>query len=106
MQGPKAEWGTNSWRPINDDSRSQNARTFPLKQKFILIWLLLAPSVGSGIIFYSTGDPAHNTTAPVGAITNSGWQYEGLWGAYLGTPIAPKYFITATHIGGAVGQPF
>jgi hypothetical protein len=58
------------------------------------------------IIFYSTGDPNYNTTAPVSSLTNSGWQYEGFWGSFLGTPIAPKYFITAEHVGGNVGDPF
>ncbi|WP_395748008.1 PEP-CTERM sorting domain-containing protein [Prosthecobacter sp.] len=41
----------------------------------------------------------HNTTAPTGAFLNSGWQYEGSYGAYLGTMIAPQYFITAQHFG-------
>lgn len=32
---------------------------------------------------------------------NSGWQHEGEFGAFLGTPIAPLYFLTAKHIGQA-----
>src|SRR2546426_401876 len=71
---------------------------------------LLAMSQGvipaKGVIFYSSGDPNYNTTAPSGSLTNSGWQYEGFWGGFLGTPIAPKYFITAEHVGGQVGNPF
>src|ERR1043166_7459566 len=67
--------------------------------------LCLAPAA-QAIILYSTGDPTYNTTPPGGALTNSGWQYQGSWGAYLGTPIAPKYFITASHVGGAVGNKF
>jgi hypothetical protein len=64
-------------------------------------------SLGSAhaIIFYSTADPSYNSTAPSGALTNSGWQYEGTWGGFLGTAIAPKYFITAEHVGGSVGDP-
>ena len=31
---------------------------------------------------------------------------EGTWGGFLGTPIAPKYFMTAEHVGGAIGQTF
>ncbi|WP_395735801.1 PEP-CTERM sorting domain-containing protein [Prosthecobacter sp.] len=50
-------------------------------------------------MFEATGDPFHNTTAPTGAFLNSGWQYEGSYGAYLGTMIAPQYFITAQHFG-------
>ena len=51
------------------------------------------------IVFEATGDPTHNTTAPTGTFTNSGWQYEGTYGSYLGTMIAPQYFITAQHFG-------
>jgi len=64
--------------------------------------LLITPA--NAIIFHSTADPAYNTTSPGGALTNSGWQFQGLWGGFLGTPIAPKYFITAAHVGGSVGD--
>ena len=56
-----------------------------------------------GVILFRTDDPSVNVSTPG---DNSGWQYEGQWGAYLGTPIAPNYFITAHHIGGNVGDPF
>src|SRR2546425_3474792 len=73
----------------------------------ILLYLVLClASRAMAVLFYSTSDPAHNTTAPTGALTNSGWQYQGTWGAFLGTPIAPKYFLTAAHIGGSVGDKF
>ena len=52
----------------------------------------------SAVLFQSTSDPSYNTNAPSGVLTNSGWQYEGSWGNYLGTPIAPRFFITASHI--------
>ncbi len=52
-----------------------------------------------GIILYRTGDATANTTAPGGSLANSGWQYEGSFGDFLGTPIAPHFFITAQHIG-------
>ncbi|MHB8521617.1 MAG: hypothetical protein ACYDH9_12780 [Limisphaerales bacterium] len=58
------------------------------------------------ILFYSTADPSHNTTAPTGTLVGSGWQFEGQWGSFLGTAIAPQYFITAQHIGGTMGDPF
>jgi hypothetical protein len=59
-----------------------------------------------GVILYGTADPAANTTAPTGALMNSGWQFEGQFGGFLGTAIASNYFITAKHIGGSVGQTF
>lgn len=58
------------------------------------------------ILFHSTGSPAYNSTAPGGSLTDSGWQYQGHWGGFLGTPIAPKYFITAAHVGGSIGDNF
>ena len=58
------------------------------------------------IIFEATSNVTYNTTAPTGALTNSGWQYEGTWdNGYLGTPIAPTFFLAAIHIGGTIGAP-
>ncbi len=47
-----------------------------------------------------------NTAAPSGTNLNSGWQFEGNWGSFVGTPISPRHFITAGHVGGATGQTF
>ncbi len=65
----------------------------------LLAFLCLSAAPCRAIVFEATADPTHNTTAPTGAYTNSGWQYEGNYGSYLGTMIAPQYFITAQHIG-------
>ena len=66
-------------------------------------WLLLACLLivcpARAVLFYDTADPTHNTTAPTGTYADSGWQYEGRFGTFLGTMIAPQYFITAQHIG-------
>src|SRR3954467_1514101 len=43
-------------------------------------------------------------SAPSGTLANSGWQWEGNWGGFTGTPIGKNYFITASHVGGGVGQ--
>ena len=66
--------------------------------------VLLSCTAAHAVILDSTGDPSANTTAPGGALAGSGWQYEGQWLSFLGTPIAPHYFITAAHVGGAVGD--
>lgn len=55
------------------------------------------------VILYSG---QRNTLAPKGTYLNSGWQYEGQWGGFLGTVISKKYFITADHFGGEKGQNF
>ena len=65
-------------------------------------WLaacLMMPCSVKAVLFYDTSDPSHNTTAPTSTFANSGWQYEGLYGTFLGTMIGSQYFITAQHIG-------
>lgn len=60
------------------------------------------------VIVLGSGVPAFNDTSvnpPTGAFLDSGLQFEGLFGGFLGTPIAPHYFVTANHIGGTVGDP-
>jgi hypothetical protein len=87
---------------------ARNRRNRPGKRGAIAVLAVIAFSApitpARAVIFYSTSDPAYNTTAPGGSLTDSGWQFQGLWGGFLGTPIAPKYFITAAHVGGSVGD--
>ena len=59
---------------------------------------LALPWQVSAVLFDVTGDPSYHTNAPTGALTNSGWQLQGQFGAYLGTPIDPHYFLTAQHL--------
>jgi hypothetical protein len=69
-------------------------------------WVVLALAgggVADAVIFLETGDPQRNSSTPG---DNSGWQYEGRFLGFLGVPIAPNFFITAKHIGGAVGDVF
>jgi hypothetical protein len=56
------------------------------------------------VLLYSTS--MRNTWSPAGSIYNSGWQYQGYWGSFAGTPISARHFITAGHVGGSVGQTF
>lgn len=60
-----------------------------------------SPETGRGVTLLNTGDPAVNTTEPTGGLAGSGWQFEGTWGVFLGTPIAPNFSISAAHIGRA-----
>lgn len=57
----------------------------------------------NAVISLESDDPQYHASTPG---DNSGWQYEGLFGAFLGVPISPYHFITAKHIGGAVGSSF
>lgn len=63
-----------------------------------------AATVAHAMIFYATGDPTYNTSAPTGALANSGWQWVGEWSGSSGTSIGPHHFLTSRHIGGAVGD--
>jgi PKD repeat protein len=69
----------------------------------LLLALICIPSA-KAVLFEATGDPSYNTNAPTGSLANSGWQYEGQWntenGPFLGTPIAPTFFLAAQHVGG------
>ena len=74
------------------------------KAASLLAGILLAWPACHAVLFKSTDDPTYNTGAPTGALTNSGWDLQGWWGgSYLGTPIAPRYFVTAKHVGGSIG---
>jgi hypothetical protein len=65
------------------------------------VCLMLDPAPVKAVILYRTGDPTANTTAP-----NEAWDYEGTWGGFLGTAIAPHFFISAAHVGQAGGNTF
>jgi len=62
------------------------------------------------VLLASTGDPSANASAPGGTFSGSGWQYEGQWdtdsGKFLGTAVAPMFFLTAKHVGGTTGSVF
>ncbi|MEY2536975.1 MAG: hypothetical protein QOG67_715 [Verrucomicrobiota bacterium] len=67
----------------------------------LLAFSLLAALSARAVILLDTGDPTVNTTAPAGALADSGWQYQGDWGGWLGTPISPNFFVSAAHLGQA-----
>jgi hypothetical protein len=67
---------------------------------------LLQTHPARAVILIGTDSPTANTTAPTGGLAGSGWDLQGTWGSFLGTPIAPNYFITAKHVGGSVGGVF
>jgi len=74
------------------------------------VWLAAACGAATvglhGIIFYDTAESTHNTTAPSGTYANSGWQWQGNWRGFTGTPIGTNWFLTAQHLGGQVGEEF
>src|SRR5439155_26350655 len=82
-------------------------RVIPLSRR-----LLLAVALCAAVLAFATPAQAvilyrsaiRNKTAPSGTNVDSGWQWEGNWaGGFVGTPIAPHYFLSASHLGGNVG---
>lgn len=69
-----------------------------LRRGVLTLWFcLIAVTDASAVLLYDSNNPATNTTAPTGDYVGSGWAFQGLYGSYLGTMIAPQYFITAAH---------
>ncbi|MEP6698417.1 MAG: hypothetical protein ABJB09_01680 [Verrucomicrobiota bacterium] len=68
--------------------------------------LFLALSNAQAVILLRTGDPTANTSTTSSALVASLWRLQGTWGAFLGTPVAPHFFLSATHIGNAGGGVF
>jgi hypothetical protein len=73
---------------------------------YALLGFLYTATAAQAIIFYQTADPAYGSTAPTGTLLDSGWQLQGNWIGFLGTPISAHHFVAANHIGGSVGDPF
>ncbi|HEV8379868.1 MAG TPA: hypothetical protein VGP99_13540, partial [Tepidisphaeraceae bacterium] len=66
---------------------------------------LIITTAGHAVILYATAD--RNGAPAPGSIAEVPWILQGQFGgAFLGTPIAPNYFITASHIGGDSTVPF
>jgi hypothetical protein len=85
-------------QPLRRLSRSRRAAFLLVLGLGVLPWLKMRTGA---VVLYETGDPSANTTEPGGALAGSGWQFEGNFGVFLGTPIAPQFFVTAKHVAGA-----
>jgi hypothetical protein len=85
-------------------------KSFPCLKRMItslpFVAALGTADPAGALIFSSSGEVGFNSTAPTGPLAGSGWQYQGSWYDVLGTPVAPGYFLTAKHVGGAIGDSF
>ncbi len=75
-----------------------------MKKWRVAVALFLTLSSARAVILYRTDGASENTTPPDLAFPHDGWDYEGAYGGFLGTPIAPRFFVTATHVSGGVGS--
>ena len=80
-----------------------------MKQAVLAVAAVLALSDVAAQAVIVTGSQGRNTSAPTGALLNSGWQLQGSFSAYgagningefLGTPVSSRYFLTAAHFEG------
>src|SRR3954452_17839974 len=76
-------------------------RVVKLSKILLACFLCTLAADSNAVILSRTADPTANTAAPANDVAGSGWNYEGDWGGFLGTPIAPQYFLSAAHIGQA-----
>jgi hypothetical protein len=67
--------------------------------------LMLVAQDARAVVVFNPNDTVH-AVAPTDQYANSGWQYQGSWGSFLGTAISPHHFITAGHVGGQTGNTF
>ena len=69
-------------------------------RRLAIAFFLAAASASDAVILYRTADPNANTTAPdANDVAGAGWNFEGMFGGFLGTAISPHCFITAKHVG-------
>lgn len=77
---------------------SRPIRLVPLRAAWLACFFHVCPPIWA-VLFVDSDDPHFNTSAPTGAHADSGWQFLGYYGSFLGTAIAPQFFITAQHFG-------
>ena len=68
-----------------------------------LVAALVSPHT-QAVHFVNVEDPSHNTEPPADPAQARLWHLQGDWNAFLGTPIAAYWFITAKHVGGSLGD--
>jgi hypothetical protein len=92
--------------PFTTTGRGRRQRRLGLCRLVAVAFALGMGAHGARAIIVIDGDGRRLTPPTSTALVGSGWQYEGEWGAFLGTAIAPHFFVTAKHVGGTVGEVF
>lgn len=77
-----------------------------IKHRLVLLLGLVALAAVSvqpagAMVYYADG--TDNTSAPSGGYADSGWQWQGSWGAGSGTAISSKHFLTSKHFDSGSG---
>jgi hypothetical protein len=68
----------------------------------VVLAMTLAADPARGVIII--GSSAGNTSAPSDPSLGVRWNQVGSINAFMGTPIAPQFFLTAKHLGNLTGQ--
>jgi len=78
---------------------SAGVRLFRFRHKAWVALLSLCLGVqASAVVFHHTGDPSHNTNAPSGTLSGSGWDVTGNLGNFLGVAIGTNAVLSAWHL--------
>ncbi len=73
-----------------------------LASSLVACFLLGAATPARAVII--TRDASGNTSAPTDPALATRWDQVGNFSAYMGTPIASQYFLSAKHLGNLTGQ--
>ena len=79
---------------------------FRLTSGAVFLSILVLPTNLFAVLFLETDNPEHNTTPPTDEAEARAWHLQGIWRTCQGTPVAPRWFLSAKHIGGAIGDAF
>jgi hypothetical protein len=95
------------WKLRKVRKRSKELSTYcRLTSAAIFLSLHVFSTNLEAVLFFATDDPEHNTTPPTDEAEARAWHLQGIWRTCQGTPIAPRWFLSAKHIGGAIGDAF
>ncbi len=93
-------------RKVRKRSKELSGILLTVFHNVLLASLFLRSTEAAAVLFIATDHPAHNTTPPPDESEARAWNLQGIWRTCQGTPIAPHWFLSAKHIGGAIGDTF
>lgn len=75
-----------------------------MKRPLLALFVLTAALPGQAVII--VGGEGRNLAPPPDSARRACWELQGQWGDFLGTPVAARWFLTAEHVYGHVGDGF
>lgn len=69
-----------------------------------IVAILFASPAARAVVLHERFE--RNTSVTPDSIAYDPWNLQGQWHSFLGTPISPNHFVTATHVGGNASATF